>query len=307
MPARTQHLSGAAERSILMAMEWVESKTALTRTGGFLREGFTHTLNPYLGCGFGGALCGVFCYAQHNHWVTRGRRWRLYAAKRNLCDAYCRDYDRWKSRARGAPRPLRIFMSSATDPYLPQEASCTLTRSLLVAMCGRPPDVLVLQTHSTLVERDLELIAVLSQRTELWLSVTVETDRERIAGFPAQAASPARRLETLREFRRAHVRTQAAVSPLLPLEDPHAFAFRLDEVCERVIIDHYLLGDGSGGLRTRQTDFEERLERAGYGAWTELGKMWEVHGIFCGILGENRVLVSREGFNAVGRGEGVGC
>lgn len=283
-------------------MEWVDSKTALTRTGGFLREGFTHTLNPYLGCGYGGALCGVFCYAQHNVWITRGRRWGFYAAKRNLRDAYCRDYDRWQARATDTPPPLRIFMSSATDPYVPQEARCALTRSLLVAMCGRPPDVLVLQTHSTLVERDLELIAILSRRTELWVSVTVETDRERIAGFPPQTASPARRLATLGAFRRAQVRTQAAVSPLLPLEDPEAFACRLDEVCDRVIVDHYLLGDGSGGLRTQRTDFEARLERAGYGAWKGLDKLWEVHGIFCGILGEKRVLVSREGFNAVGRG-----
>ena len=47
----------------------------------------------------------------------------------------------------------------------------------------------------------------------------------------------------------------------MPLADPEGFAHRLDEACDRVILDHYLIGDGSpGGLRTRRTDFVRRLE-----------------------------------------------
>src|SRR5438105_12209526 len=102
-------------------MNWIENKTILTPTGGFLASGYTHTINVYQGCAFAGALCGTFCYAQHNRWITKGRPWGLYGAKRHVRDAYRREYDQIKRR-RGGPGRLQIYMSSSTDPYLPQEA-----------------------------------------------------------------------------------------------------------------------------------------------------------------------------------------
>src|SRR5262245_24374478 len=101
-----------------MNLPIIENKTILTPTSGFLAPGYTHTINAYQGCAFAGALCGTFCYAQHNHWITKGRPWALYGAKRHLRDAYRSEYDQIKRR-RGGPRPLRIYMSSSTDPYLP--------------------------------------------------------------------------------------------------------------------------------------------------------------------------------------------
>src|SRR3954468_13817455 len=136
----------------------IDNRTVLTPTGGYLSPGFTHSVNLYQGCAFAGALCGTFCYAQHNPWVTKGRPWGLYGAKGDVRDAYCRDYDRLRAPRRDPPRPLRIFMSSSPDPYLPQEARLGLTRGLLEEMTGRPPDVLVVQSHGTLVRRDLDLI-----------------------------------------------------------------------------------------------------------------------------------------------------
>jgi DNA repair photolyase len=172
----------------------VENATILTPTSGFLASGYTHTINVYRGCAFAGSLCGTFCYAQHNRWITQGRAWGLYGAKRQVAEAYRRDYDRIKRPRRGQPRPLKIYMSSSTDPYLPQEKVLRLTRSLLEEMRERPPDVLVIQSHHTLVERDLGLIADLAAQCTLWVSLTVETDRESLPGFPPHASSPARRL-----------------------------------------------------------------------------------------------------------------
>jgi DNA repair photolyase len=288
-----------------LAIPLVENASILTPTSGFLAAGYTHTINVYQGCAFAGALCGTFCYAQHNQWITQGRSWGLYGAKRHVRAAYRRDYDRIKRPRRSTPRPLRIYMSSSTDPYLPQEKTLCLTRSLLEEMRQRPPDVLVVQSHHTLVNRDIDLIAELSARCELWLSLTVETDRDSLPGFPPHASPPARRLATLETFRARGILTQATVSPLLPLADPQAFARRLDVACDRVIVDHYLIGDGStSGARTRRTDFPERLERAGFGEWNSLAKLWEVRDLLAEVLGENRVLVSCEGFNAVGIGRG---
>jgi DNA repair photolyase len=283
------------------AMEMIANVSILSPTRGFLGSGYTHSLNPYSGCAYAGSVCGLFCYAQHDGNITRGRPWRLYGAKKNAASAYRTDYDRLKRPRRGDPRPLKIYMSSVTDPYVPQEKSQQITRSVLLEMLERPPDVLVIQTHATLIERDIDIIDSLSKRCPVWVSITVETDMDELPpGFPPHASLPSRRLETLKHFRDRGIRTQATVSPLLPLADPIGFARRLEVACDRVILDHYLIGDGSkNGLRTKRTGFGEMLMAAGFAEWTRLEKLSEVKEIMVNFLGPERVLVSCEGFNAV--------
>ncbi len=277
----------------------VANRSILTKTGGFLKEGFTHTLNPYLGCSFAKAACGVFCYAQHNGWITKGRPWGLYGAKQDAVAAYVRDHDRLKRPRRGAPKPVRIYMSSSTDPYLPQEATLRLTRGVLEVMQDRPPDLLVVQTRSPLVARDLDLLTALGERCAVWLSMTVETDLDPVPGLPPHATPPARRLEVLAQARSAGVSAQATVSPLLPIDDLDRFGRALGAAADRVIVDHYLLGDGSGGLRTARTPLVGLLEAHGFAEWTRLEALDRVVAHLRGLLGEERVLVSCEGFNAV--------
>jgi hypothetical protein len=90
------------------------------------------------------------------------------------------------------------------------------------------------------------------------------------------------------------------VSPLLPLAHVETFALDLDRACDRVIVDHYLIGDGSpGGLRTKRTLFVQRLEQSGFGAWTSLDRLWEFRDLLKRVLGPSRVLVSCAGFNDV--------
>ncbi len=278
----------------------VDNKSILTETSGFLKDGFTHTINAYSGCSFAGSLCGSYCYAQHNHWITRGRDWKLYGVKRQIADAYRRDHDRIKAPRRGYPGPIRIYMSSSTDPYLPQEKKLGVTRELLLAMCERPPDAIVIQTRSPLVLRDRDLICELSTRSKVWVSMTVETDMEIIPGFPPHATPLSARIEALGEFRRHLVQTRATVSPLLPIRDVRQFAITLGAAADHVNLDHYLIGDGSpGGLRTRRTEFPKMLAEAGYHQWNSLENFWEVVETFRGVLGPERVLTSREGFNTL--------
>ncbi len=112
---------------------------------------------------------------------------------------------------------------------------------------------------------------------------------------------PDRGLSTLAAFRARGISTQATISPLLPLADPSAFVRQLDAACDRVILDHYLIGDGSpGGWRTRRSGFPGRLAAAGFGEWNDLARLHEVRDLLAGVLGADRVLVGCEGFNAVG-------
>lgn len=280
-------------------MNRIDNKTILTPTGGFLKKGFTHTINTYTGCSFAGTVCGVFCYAQHIHWITQGRPWGIYGAKSNIREAYRQEYDRIKHPARSKPRSLKIYMSSITDPYVPQERSLGLTSQLLEEMTLRPPDVLVIQTHSILIQRDLNLIERLSEKSTVWVSITVETDMDPVPGFPPHAFPPLQRLDTLKKFKEIGIPTQVTVSPVMPLDDPSGFANVINQSADRVILDHFLIGDGSNGQRTMRTDYVSMLDKAGYSEWAKLEKLWEIKDLFHAILGTSRVFISQEGFNAV--------
>jgi DNA repair photolyase len=279
----------------------VPAKSILNPTGGFLGEGFTHTINLYRGCALGNSLCGLYCYAQWNGHHTRGRPWGSFLdVKTGVVDAYRAQYDALKHPVRGDPKPLRIFMSSVTEPYPPQERTARRTRRLLEEMLSRPPDQLVLQTHTPLVLDDLPLLQEMAGRCRLTVNITVETDMAQLPpGFPRHAYTPSARIRALRTLRLAGLTTVATVSPLLPLQHPQGFAEELERACHHVILDHYLLGDGSPqGLRTKRTRLPMLLDQCRHGAWNSLALFEQIVAIFRAVLGPDRVGISRSGFNA---------
>jgi uncharacterized Fe-S cluster-containing radical SAM superfamily protein len=182
-----------------------EVKQILTRTGGFL-AGFTHSLQPYTGCEFS---C-VYCYVREmavQKTNPFGLPWSEWIAPKTNAPELLR-----RVAERGRLGEARIFCSSSTDPYTPQERRFELTRGCLEVMVRHPPAALVLQTRSPLVVRDAALLARLPRTVA---SVTVTTDDEAVRRL-LEPNSPAieRRLDALRRLRAAGVRTQAAVAPL---------------------------------------------------------------------------------------------
>ncbi len=135
--------SAAQGSGARIVMEWIEARTILTRTSGYLKTVTSHSLQPYVGCSLGGSLCGVGCYARHNVFLTRGRRWgRFLVGKKNAAEIYRRDVEKeaaWARRCRGE---FSVFCSSATEPFPPQERRSGVTRRILNAMLTAPPDVL---------------------------------------------------------------------------------------------------------------------------------------------------------------------
>ena len=235
----------------------------LTRTTGFLRTVSSHSLQPYRGCTFGRTLCGVGCYVRHNRWVTRGAPWGDFLEVRtNAADAYREQYEverRWAQRSRDA---FTIFLSSSTDPFLPQEDRFGVTRRLLEAMCEQPPDGLIIQTHTHRVTRYLDVYARLGAATRLRFHVSIESDRDRLPSLPAPASSVARRFEAAAALRAAGHRVVITVSPLLPIADPHGFFTRIADSADAVVLDHFIGGDGStGGSRTRATALPDAMAR----------------------------------------------
>ncbi|WP_127585575.1 SPL family radical SAM protein [Paenibacillus koleovorans] len=262
------------------------SKQLLSPTGGYL-TGYTHTLNPYSGCAF---ACS-YCYVRRMPIALfRGEPWGEWVdLKSNAATLLKKDMQ--KARKNG---PVTIFMSSATDPYQPVEAIALLTRSLLETMAAEcRPDFLFVQTRSPLVTRDLELFQAFGDRIRV--SVTVETDEEamRKAFSPAAPPIPAR-MKALRQLREAGIPSQAAVSPVLP-SSPQ-FAEKLAEVTERVVVDDFFRGDGSGGSRTKALNMGAVFGALGLEEWYRPEAIEPVFDRMRQAFGEDRAFKSREGF-----------
>jgi DNA repair photolyase len=246
----------------LLTVTQTTIRNILTRTSGFLRTVTSHSLQPYCGCAFGNSLCGVGCYVRHNGHLLRGRAWGSFLEVRtNGAESYLANYEseaRWarqpEQSAGGRDGLFSIFCSSSTDPFVPQERRFRITRSILEAMCRRPPDRLILQTHTHLVAEDVDVLRDLSQRCDLRVHVSIETDRERIDGLPPHASPVEKRLAACAQLKEAGLWTVVTVAPLLPIADPERFFARIAEAANAVVLDHYIQGDGSAdGSRTART------------------------------------------------------
>jgi DNA repair photolyase len=212
-------------------------------------EAFTHSLNPYIGCGYGRPVAnpgGVpmgcpYCYVRRLPVSgTRPAPWGTWViAKEGAAEQLREEVRRWRRTKR---RPLRIFFGTSTDPYQPVEGRLLITREILAAMVDEEVDWVLLQTRSPMVLRDLDLLRLLGDRVRV--SMTIETDDDDVRRqFTPTSPPVAARIRTLARLRAADVPTQAAVSPALPM-NPERLARLLTEVADRVVLDTFHLGDG---------------------------------------------------------------
>lgn len=230
-------------------------QSILTRTCGYLSRVTSHSLQPYRGCSFGKALCGIGCYVRHNYFVTRGRTWGDFLEVRtNAAEAYRRQFARERDWARRHAGRFTIFLSSSTEPFLPQERRYRITHAVLEAMLERPPDLLVLQTHSHRIIDALDLLHQLSRQRCLRVHISIESDRDTLPGLPPPASTVDQRFEAAARLSDAGVPVVITVSPLLPIAEPAVFFRRIGDVADAVVLDHFIEGDGSpNGTRTART------------------------------------------------------
>ncbi|CAI6079314.1 SPL family radical SAM protein [Cohnella sp. JJ-181] len=266
-------------------LRYKKPKSLLNRATGFL-EDYTHTLNPYGGCAFG---CS-YCYVRGMPVAAfRPEAWGSWVdVKEGASELLRREL-----RRESAKGPVRIFMSSSTDPYQPTEYKERVTRSLLETMAEAPPDFVLVQTRSPLVTRDVDLLQRLGDRVRV--SMTVETDLEEVRRAFAPAAPPiAARLKALAELRAAGVSVQAAVAPVLPSSE--RFAALLRPVTDRVVVDDYEMGDGSGGRRTKRLGLEAIYAQLGLSEWYSPSAWRTVYDRLLVHFREEELRISRSGF-----------
>ena len=177
---------------------------------------FDRSVNPYRGCEHG---C-VYCYARPTHaWL--GLSPGLDFESRLF---YKPDAPEQLVRELAAPgyRPQPICLGANTDPYQPVERRLRVTRRIVEALhaCGHP---LRIVSKAALIERDLDLLADMAARNLVSVSISVTSlDRTLSRRLEPRAASPERRLATMRRLTDAGIPVRLLLAPLIPaLNDEH--------------------------------------------------------------------------------------
>jgi DNA repair photolyase len=176
---------------------------------------FDRSINPYRGCEHG---C-TYCFARPTHaylglspgldFETRLRA-KVNAVERLRAELSAPGY-------RCAP----VNIGAATDAYQPVERERRITRAIVeeLAACSHP---LTIVTKSSLVERDIDLLAAMARRDLAAVYVTITTLDPRLArAWEPRAAAPWRRLRTIRRLSDAGIPVGVSVAPLAPfLNEP---------------------------------------------------------------------------------------
>lgn len=123
------------------------------------------------------------------------------------------DIKNWKSIA--CPQKYdgqRIVIGSVTDGYNPYEEKFCRTRRLLEELQGSKAEIMIC-TKSDLVLRDMDLLKTFPKVTVSW---SVNTLDERFRVDMDNAVSIKRRLDAMKKFYDAGIRTVCFVSPIFP-------------------------------------------------------------------------------------------
>jgi DNA repair photolyase len=172
--------------------------------------GFNCSINPYRGCEHG---C-IYCYARPTHSylnLSPGLDFETkLVAKKNAPELLLREL------AAPSYAAELIMVGVNTDAYQPVERDLKITRGILeVLTAARHPFGLV--TKSSLIERDLDLIAEMSAQNLVSVSISITSlDAKLSRLMEPRAASPQRRLRTVRRLAEAGVPVRVNVAPVIP-------------------------------------------------------------------------------------------
>lgn len=171
---------------------------------------FEQSINPYRGCEHG---C-IYCYARPNHayvGLSPGLDFetKLFV-KANAAELLEAEF------AKPSYRPKTIMLGGVTDIYQPIERGYGVTRALLEVMeRWRHPVSLI--TKSQLVIRDIDILARLAERGLVKAAISVTTLDRRIARvMEPRAATPQRRIDSIRALTQAGVPTTVMMAPIVP-------------------------------------------------------------------------------------------
>jgi DNA repair photolyase len=185
------------------------AKTILTRNAS-PDIPFNVSLNPYRGCEHG---C-IYCFARPTHsylGLSPGLDFesRIYA-KVNAPELLEQEL----SKPSYVPEPIALGVN--TDAWQPVERELRLTRRIIEVLRARSHPFAAI-TKSSLIERDLDLLAPMAARGQFMAAITITTlDTEMARTLEPRAATPTRRLRTIRALSEAGIPVGVSIAPVIP-------------------------------------------------------------------------------------------
>jgi DNA repair photolyase len=199
------------EQPLAPATQIIEERTGRILSSNDSPDvGFDLSINPYRGCEHG---C-IYCYARPTHSylnLSPGIDFETrIVAKVNAAERLREAF------ARRGYQPKMLNLGSVTDAYQPAERKLNITRGVVEVLAAHRHAFSVI-TKSSLVERDLDLIAPLAQARLAAVYVSITTLDPTLARLmEPRAAAPHRRLQIVRRLAEAGVPVGVSVSPVIP-------------------------------------------------------------------------------------------
>ncbi|MDI3470841.1 MAG: Radical SAM domain protein [Pseudolabrys sp.] len=172
--------------------------------------GFDRSINPYRGCEHG---C-IYCFARPTHAYLGLSPGLDFESRLFVKPEAAELLEKELADPKYSPRVIAI--GTNTDPYQPIERRYQVMRRILEVLdkCSHPVGIV---TKSALVLRDLDILARMAQRNLVKVALSVTTlDPQLARTMEPRAATPMRRLETLRRLSQAGVPTAVMVAPIVP-------------------------------------------------------------------------------------------
>jgi DNA repair photolyase len=185
------------------------AKTILTRNAS-PDIPFSVSLNPYRGCEHG---C-IYCFARPTHsylGLSPGLDFesRIYA-KVNAPELLEREL----AKKSYVPEPIALGVN--TDAWQPVERDLRLTRRVVEVLSAHGHPFAAI-TKSSLIERDLDLLAPMAARGQFMAAITITTlDAEIARTLEPRAATPSRRLRAIRTLSEAGIPVGVSIAPVIP-------------------------------------------------------------------------------------------
>jgi DNA repair photolyase len=172
--------------------------------------GFNTSINPYKGCEHG---C-IYCFARPTHAyldLSPGLDFETRIFYKPDAPELLR-----KELSAKNYRPEVIQLGINTDAYQPTERREKLTRRILEVLAAFEHPVGIL-TKSALIQRDLDILAPMAAKNLVRAGVSITTlDRKLARTMEPRAATPARRLETIKALKNAGVPVTVMSAPVIP-------------------------------------------------------------------------------------------
>jgi len=185
------------------------SVKALLRQGHSPQSGWFWAINPYRGCQYGCAFCDARLEAREpGSWD--GFETRI-GVKVNAVEVMAREM----RDAEFAVHP--VVLGTTTEPWQQAEEKLRLTRSILLALSRTGGVDLRVNTRSSLVARDTDLLRAIAGRGRVTVAFSLASIDERINRLlEPNAPSALRRFSAMEALARAGIDVALLVSPWMP-------------------------------------------------------------------------------------------